>query len=261
MELASPGNQFLMGNHQLYNVIGTAHAVVMIFFMTMPTLIGGFGNWFVPILIGAPRVDPETLCKILNKYYLPLLPRKTQKITLGPSVLILDIRFAFNSIENEGLEIRPNIQLLVKNVNALSDDVYLIQDILNTINSTTWVLYYIKRPRIFILPAIIVIPFTYNNVKILLFGVNKMLNDLNSAMTSVVKVSKEPALFALRLPNRDGLITENVLKVGFIRYSHTARLGADFFFLKQLKKNFETITGVISTLRPTYVMPPFDPNK
>jgi cytochrome c oxidase subunit 1 len=59
LELMEPGVQYMLNdagtpNGNLWNVMVTGHGILMMFFVVIPALFGGFGNYFMPLMIGAP---------------------------------------------------------------------------------------------------------------------------------------------------------------------------------------------------------------
>ena len=76
LELGLPG--FIICSSFSYNSCITFHGILMIFFMIMPLLIGGFGNLLIPFIIGIsdmifPRLNALSLWLVLNSILLLFL--------------------------------------------------------------------------------------------------------------------------------------------------------------------------------------------
>lgn len=80
LQLAFPHNTFLADNYAFYNMILSMHGIIMLFFVIVPISLGGFGNYFVPILIGAP----DMAFPRLNNFSFWLLPVSFMILLVSP---------------------------------------------------------------------------------------------------------------------------------------------------------------------------------
>nr|YP_052718.2 cox-i3 protein [Starmerella bacillaris]AAR10348.2 cox-i3 protein [Starmerella bacillaris] len=71
IELSSPNPQMLMHNGQLWNVLMTAHALFMVFYLVMPMTMGALANYLVPLQMGS---NDTAFPRMNNLAFVVLLP-------------------------------------------------------------------------------------------------------------------------------------------------------------------------------------------
>jgi len=92
LELGSCGS--IINNDQIYNSIVTRHAFIIIFFIVIPFIIGGFGNFLIPLILGSPDIAYPRI----NNIRFWLLP---------PSITLLLLRNFINNGVGTGWTIYP----------------------------------------------------------------------------------------------------------------------------------------------------------
>lgn len=76
LQLSRPSSK--VSGH-IYNTMVTAHALLIIFFMVIPTLIGGFGNYLIPLQMGIlDLIFPRVNC-----FRFTLLPSRLFYLLIG----------------------------------------------------------------------------------------------------------------------------------------------------------------------------------